>query len=118
MTTKNRLNVIREMTSLTNKFLQKGYQILEVHSDPNNGQNQAIIMSQDIVSPKGQDIIVVFKMTMSHIKEPFSRTLIVDNIVGTVATTKISDGARYWNEIHNPKAREITFYEQLEIKMK
>ena len=39
MTTKNSLNVIREMTSLTNKFLQKGYQILEVHSDPNNGQN-------------------------------------------------------------------------------
>lgn len=116
MSTKNSLNVIREMTSLTNKFLQKGYQILEVHSDPNNGQNQAIIMSQDIVSPKGQDIIVVFKMTTSRFEEPYSRTVIVDNYVGTVATTKICDGARYWNEIYNPNLREITFHEQLKIK--
>ena len=118
MTTKNSLNVIREMTSLTNKFLQKGYQILEVHSDPNNGQNQAIIMSQDIVSPKGQDIIVLFKTTASHLKAPYSRTVIVDNYVGTVETTKICDEARYWNEIYNPNLREITLHEQLEIKMK
>lgn len=118
MSNQNSINAIRELTRLTNKFLQNGYQILEVHSDPNNGQNQAIIMSQDIVSPKGQDIIVLFKTTASHLKAPYSRTVIVDNYVGTVATTKICDGARYWNEIYNPNTREVTFHEQLEIKMK
>lgn len=118
MSTQNSINAIRELTRLTNKFLQNGYQILEVHSDPNNGKNQAIIMSQDIVSPKGQDIIVLFKTTASHLKAPYSRTVIVDNYVGTVATTKICDGAWYWNEIYNPNLREITLHEQLELKMK
>ena len=75
-------------------------------------------MSQDIVSPKGQDIIVLFKTTTSRLEEPYSRTVIVDNYVGTVATTKICDGAWYWNEIYNLNLREITLHEQLEIKMK
>lgn len=118
MTTQNSINAIRELTRLTNKFLQKGYQILEVHSDPNNEKNQAIIMSQDIVSPKGQDIIVVFKTTASRLKAPYSQTVIVNNYVGTVATKKICDGAWYWNEIYNRNTREVTFHEQFEIKMK
>lgn len=116
MSTKNSINAIKELTRLTNEFLQNGYQIIEVHSDPNNRQNQAIIMSQDIVSQKGQDIIVLFKTTTSRFEEPYSRTVIVDNYVGTVATTKICDGARYWNEIYNPNLREITLHEQLKIK--
>lgn len=118
MSTQNSINAIREFTRLTNEFLQNGYQIIEVHSDPNNRQNQAIIMSQDIISPKGQDIIVLFKTTASHLEAPYSRTVIVDNYVGTVDTTKICDGARYWNEIYNPNLRKITLHERLEIKMK
>lgn len=52
MTVKNSNNVIYEFTQLTNTFLENGYYILEVQSDPNRQQNQAIVLSKNIVQKK------------------------------------------------------------------
>ena len=114
MAVKNSINAINEFTQLTNDFLANGYHILEVQSDPNNQHNQAIVLSQNIVPKKGQDIVVVFRITQMKLKEPFSSTILIDNIVGYVETTKVCDWASYWNKIYFPPYREVTFYEHLE----
>ena len=116
MKVKNSNNVIYEFTQLTNTFLENGYYILEVQSDPNRQQNQAIVLSKNIVQKKGQDIVVVFRTTRTELKEPFSRTIFIDNIVGYIETTKVCDWASYWNKIYYTLDREVTFYEHLEIK--
>ena len=63
MIVKNSINAINEFTQLTNDLLAQGYHILEVQSDPNKQQNQAIVLSKNIVPKKGQDIVVVFRIT-------------------------------------------------------
>lgn len=116
MTIKQSINVIREFTHLTNHLLTKGYQIIDVQQDPNRSKNQAIVMSKDIYSKKGQDIIVIFKLTNTRLKEPYSRTVIVNNYVGRLKTKKHSDWASYWNQIYTPSLCEITFHEQLTFR--
>ena len=116
MAVKNSINAINEFTQLTNNFLENGYHILEVQSDPNRQQNQAIVLSKNIVQKKGQDIVVVFRTTRTELKEPYSRTIFIDNIVGYIETTKVCDWASYWDKIYFPPYREVTFYEHLEIK--
>ena len=116
MIVKNSINAINEFTQLTNDLLAQGYHILEVQSDPNKQQNQAIVLSKNIVPKKGQDIVVVFRITRMELKEPFSRTILIDNIVGYVETTKVCDWASYWDKIYFPPYREVTFHEHLEIK--
>lgn len=116
MTVKNSINAIHEFTRLTNNLLADGYQILEAKEDPNNRHNQAIVLSKDIIPTKGQDIIVIFRMTMVQLKAPYSRTVLIDNIVGYLETKKVCDWASYWNKIYFPPYREVTFHEHLEIK--
>lgn len=113
---KNSINAINEFNQLTNQFLADGYHILEVHQDPNRGQNQAIVLSKDIVKKNGQDIVVVFKLTRSELKEPFSRTILVHNHVGYLKTKKVCDWASYWNQIYCPALTDITFFEHLELR--
>lgn len=116
MKSKQSINVIREFTQLTTNLLTEGYHIIDVQQNPNRPKNQAIVMSKDIHSAKGQDIIVLFKVTSSRLKEPYSRTVIVDNYVGRLATKKHSDWASYWNQIYTPSLCEITFHEQLTFR--
>lgn len=115
MTVKNSINAINEFTQLTNNFLAKGYYILEAQQDSNNLHNQAIVLSKDIVPKKGQDIVVIFRMTMVQLKAPYSRTVLIDNIVGYLETKKVCDWASYWDKIYFPPYREVTFHEHLEI---
>lgn len=115
MKNKQSINVIKEFTQLTTRLLAEGYSIIDVQQDPNKGKNQAIVMSKDIHSTKGQDIIVIFKLTSIRLKEPYSCTVIVDNYVGQLVTKKLSDWASYWNQIYTPALCEITFHEQLKF---
>lgn len=114
MTVKNSINAINEFTQLTNDLLAQGYHILEVQSDPNKQQNQAIVLSKNIVPKKGQDIIIIFRTTNVQLERPYSRTILIDNIVGYVETKKVCDWASYWDKIYFPPYRKVTFHEHLE----
>lgn len=116
MKNKQSINVIQEFTQLTTHLLTEGYNIIDVQQDPNKRKNQAIVMSKDIHSAKGQDIIVLFKLTSERLEEPYSRTVIVDNYVGRLKTKKHSDWASYWNQIYTPSLCEIIFHEQLKFR--
>lgn len=114
MTVKNSINAINEFTQLTNNFLAKGYYILEAQRDPNNRHNQALVLTKDINRTKGQDIIVIFRITRVQLERAYSSTILIDNIVGYVETTKVCDWASYWDKIYFTPYRKVTLHEHLE----